>query len=295
MNLNEAKNILHEKGLILVDKILNENESEPRNKFYTGLLWQDGIYAEIVSSALAQITDGIGEGSDRTAGIFRYYFNPLCGQVTDKNENGEYVIFCSPGYMDLLIRCIWRVAAIEREDRNTEERDLDYDYLDANWKDICRLQAALKKIIKDDFKTTPMTEEQKEERKIKIELAKKKAEEKTKEEARKAEEEKKAKELEAKKQLENKISDLEKKFAGVVPDEKDKQRAKDAYRKYSKYGISFYEYFYKGLVAQLNKIGSKEKAKRRIVAFFDEAKNKNALNEYNIKYFTQDIDLSKYF
>lgn len=74
MNLNEARQILKINGLNLVDSYLTESSN---NGYYTGLLYGDGTYAQIISSALAQITDGIGEGGDRTSAIFRYYFEEL--------------------------------------------------------------------------------------------------------------------------------------------------------------------------------------------------------------------------
>ena len=54
MDLNEAKIVLHENGLKLVDNFLNEDSSD--NLVYTGLLYGDGTYAHIISRAIGQIT-----------------------------------------------------------------------------------------------------------------------------------------------------------------------------------------------------------------------------------------------
>lgn len=274
MNLNEAKSILHKNGLMLVDRALNE--SGHGDNYYTGLLYKNGEYAEIISSAIAQITDGIGEGSDRTAGIFRYYFRDLVDGVDTSDENGELVINCPAYCLRLLMNCIWRVASIEREDNGSKDRDIYYDYLDGDWKDICKLNAAIKKIIDNGFNTQPMTEEQKQDRLNKIEIAKQKAEEKAKAaaekakiEAEKAEQERIAKEEEKKKQLQDKIEEIDRKLSEIKPDEKDMMRANDANRRYSK---SLFDYFDKGLLAQLNKIKDDDKKRRRIAAFFRVAK-----------------------
>ncbi len=281
MNLNEAKQILHKNGLMLVDKALNE--SGHGDTYYTGLLYKNGEYAEIVSSAIAQITDGIGEGSDRTAGIFRYYFRDLVNEVDTFDENGELVITCPTYCLRLLMNCIWRVASIEREDNGSKDRDIYYDYLDGDWKDICKLNAAIKKIIDNGFNTQPMTEEQKQDRLNKIEIAKQKAEEKAKAaaekakiEAEKAEQERIAKEKEKKRQLNDKIEAIDSKLSKITPDAKDMMRAKDANSRYSK---SFYDYFNKGLRAQLFKIKDDEKKKRRIAAFFKVAKENRNIND----------------
>lgn len=248
---------------MLVDSALNE--SGHGDNYYTGLLYKNGEYAEIISSAIGQITDGIGEGSDRTAGIFRYYFRDLVDGVDTSDENGELVINCPAYCLRLLMNCIWRVASIEREDNGSKDRDIYYDYLDGDWKDICKLNAAIKKIIDNGFNTKPMTEEQKQDRLNKIEIAKQKAEEKQRQEAeakKKVEDEQKQKELAAKNE---KIKIIE----TYPTDAKDKQRARDALRRSSNLFINYY----KLLAQQLNKITDAAKWKRRIAAFYQLAKD----------------------
>lgn len=227
---------------------------------------KNGEYAEIISSAIAQITDGIGEGSDRTAGIFRYYFRDLVNEVDTFDENGELVISCPTYCLRLLMNCICRVASSEREDNGSKDRDIYYDYLDGDWKDICKLNTAIKKIIDNGFNTKPMTEEQKQDRLNKIEIAKQKAEEKQRQEAeakKKAEEEQKQKELDAKNE---KIKIIE----TYPTDAKDKKRAEDALRRTTN---NYIETYYKLLAQQLNKITDKDKWKRRIAAFYQLAKD----------------------
>lgn len=259
MNLNEARQILKKNGLNLVDSYLTESSGKV---FYTGLLDGKGIYDSIIYSALGQILDGIGEGCDRTAAIFRYYFKELVGQIKTQKVNGELVINCAPYYLEQLIKLIWRVAAIERQDNGSDERNIDYAYLrDASWYDICKLQNALKKIVDNGYQTEPMTEEDKQKKLDRIEKYKQKAEQKAKEEAEKAEKKKQD-------ELNDKLNHLESVFDGVIPDSKDEQRAEDAWNRYKDVN----DFFYKGLVSQLKKIKENDKKMRRIAAFYNKSK-----------------------
>ena len=264
MNLNEAKSILHKNGLMLVDKTLNESKNEPR--YYTGLLYKDA-YAGILSSVTGQITDGIGEGDNKTSKIFAYYFSDLVGEVHSDNENGELVLICPSYDMELLMKCIWRIASIEREDCGTEERNRTYEYLrNASWKDICSLQAAIKKIIANDYETQPMSDEEKQKKIDKRDQYRKQAEEK-----KKAEEEAKAKAEEEQKQKELAAKNEKIKIIETYPtDEKDKKRAEDALRRSS----GLFANYYKSLAQQLNKITDTAKWKRRIAAFYQAAKGR---------------------
>ena len=260
MDLNEARQILNKNGLNLVDSYLTESSGK---EYYTGLLDGKGIYASIIHSALGQILDGIGEGDGRTSAIFRYYFKELVGQIKTQKVNDELVINCAPYYLEQLIKLIWRVAAIERQDNGSDDRNIEYDYLrGASWYDICKLQNALKKIVDNHYQTEPMTEEDKQKKLDRIEKYKQKAEQKAKEEAEKAAQKKQD-------ELNDKLNQLESVFDGVIPDSKDEQRAEDAWNRYSK---DLNDFFYKGLVAQLKKIKENDKKKRRITAFYNKSK-----------------------
>lgn len=266
MDLNEAKIVLHENGLKLVDNFLNEDSSD--NLVYTGLLYGDGTYAHIISRAIGQITDGIGEGSGRTSAIFRHYYEDLVGAIHVKNDDGELALTKSSiNYIQDLISCIWRVASIERKDKRTEERNIYYEYLDANWYDICKLQHALQKM--NDY-SLPMSDEEKQKKLDKINLAKEKAAQKAKEEAEQAEQKKQA-------EINDRLNKVESVLNQITPDAKDEKRAEDAWYRYNK---DFYSLFYKGLVAQLKKITDKNKKMRRIAAFYYKIKEKTTPEDF---------------
>ena len=118
------------------------------DKVYTGLAYDGGDYASIISSFVGQIWDGIGEGDGREGRIFNYYYKEL-DYISSHSEDGEFVVDVSPYDVEQLVRGIWRVAQIERNDNGWTDKDHYYDYLDANWKDICKLNAALNAAIKN--------------------------------------------------------------------------------------------------------------------------------------------------
>lgn len=269
MNLSEAKQILNKNGLILVDKTLNER-TEGDAYVYTGLPYKDE-YSSIIHAIHGQIYDGIGEGGGRTGAIYRHYFEPLM-DVNTKNVNGEFVLtlyHLNSDMIDLLSNCIWRTASIERNDNgDTNNRDIYYDYLRADWKDICKLQGALKKWVKSNNGSNGYENNKpwSDEKRDSYELKKKTAEEKQRQEAeakKKAEEEQKQKELDAKNE---KIKIIE----TYPTDAKDKKRAEDALRRTTN---NYIETYYKLLAQQLNKITDKDKWKRRIAAFYQLAKD----------------------
>lgn len=272
MNLNEAKNILNNSGYILEDTTvkLNEGIFGQVDKIYTGLADKEA-YHDIIGGVRGQIYDGIGESDGRTGKIFNYYFKPLIDNydVHCKSENGEFVIIgnyiSDINAIELLVNCIWRIASIERKDRKTTDKNIEYEYLDnASWSDICKLCGALTTIRKKDGKTEPWSDEKR---------AKYEAIKKAEEEARKkAEEEQKQKELDAKNEKE--------KIVATYPTEaKDKQRAEDAFRRCN-YNI---EKYYWALANQLKKITDAAKWKRRVAAFYQFAKNlpENTWNNYS--------------
>lgn len=279
MNLNEAKKILNNCGYILKDKsvTMNEREYGPIDKVYTGLADKEA-YHDIIGGVRGQIYDGIGEDTGRTGKIFNYYFKTLIDDydVHCKSENGEFVILgnyiSDINGIELLVNCIWRIASIERKDRKTTNKNIEYEYLDnASWPDICKLCGALTTIRKKDGKTEPWSDE----KKAKYEAIKKAEEEKriAEEEAKKkAEEEQKQKELDAKKEKE--------KIVATYPTEaKDKQRAEDAFRRCN----NNIEKYYWALANQLKKITDAAKWKRRVAAFYQFAKNlpENTWNNYS--------------
>lgn len=281
MNLNEARQILKKNGLNLVDSYLTESSGKG---YYTGLLYGNGTYASIIHSALGQITDGIGEGNGRTSAIFRYYFEELVGQIKTQNVNGELVIDCTSYYLEELIKLIWRVAAIERQDNGSDERNVNYAYLrNASWYDICKLQNALKKIVDNGYQTEPMTEEDKQKKLDRIEKYKQKAEQKAKEEAEKAAQKKQD-------ELNDKLNKVESVFNQITPDAKDKQRAEDAWIRYKH---DFYDFFNKGLIAQLKKIKENNKKMRRIAAFYEKIKSASDENDFNKYYLQLFVNLAK--
>lgn len=268
MNINEAKNILNECGYILEDTTAKLNEGIRQvDKIYTGLP-DKSAYHSIISSVRGQIYDGIGEGDGRTGRIFNYYFKTLIDDydVHCTSENGEFVVtgncIDEVDGIDLLVNCIWRIASIERKDRKTTDKNIEYEYLKyAGWSDICKLCGALTTISKKGGKTEPWSDE----KKAKYEAIKKAEEEKriAEEEAKKkAEEEQKQKELDAK-------NEKEKIVATYTTEAKDKQRAEDAFRRCNRN----IETYYFALAKQLNKITDSAKWKRRIAAFYQFAKN----------------------
>ena len=269
MNLNEAKNILNDWGYILEDTTakLNEGNLGQIDKIYTGLA-DKSAYHDIIGGVRGQIYDGIGESDGRTGRIFNYYFKTLIDDydVHCKSENGEFVIIgnyiSDINAIELLVNCIWRIASIERKDRKTTDKNIEYEYLDnASWSDICKLCGALTTIRKKDGHTEPWSDE----KRAKFEAIKKTEEEKRKaeEEAKKkAEEEQKQKELDAKKEKEKIV-------ATYTTEAKDKQRAEDAFRRCNRN----IETYYSALARQLNKITDSAKWKRRIAAFYQFAIN----------------------
>ena len=248
---------------------------------YTGLAYKEA-YANIISSFVGQIWDGIGESDSREGRIFNYYYKEL-DYVRSSSINGEFVIYVEPYALEQLIRGIWRVAQIERSDNGSTDKNIYYDYLDANWSDICKLQGTLNAIAKrwnqdpSNFKNEPWSDEKKSTSDARI--AKAKADE----EARKATEQKAKEEAEAKKE-----ADFNTKINTIVPDAKDIKRAKDAWLR-SNNSISK---LYWALKLQLNRIENIDKAKRRIIAFYNEALNHPKANDFNnvITWFKDLID-----
>ena len=248
---------------------------------YTGLAYKDA-YSSIISSFVGQIWDGIGESDSREGRIFNYYYKEL-DYVRSGIINGEFVIYIDPYALDQLIRGIWRVAQIERNDNGSTNKNIYYDYLDADWSDICKLQGTLKSISKrwsqdpSNFKNEPWSDEKKAENDARI--AKAKADEET----RKAAEKKAREEAEAKKE-----ADFNTKINTIVPDAKDIKRAKDAWFR-SNNSVSK---LYSALKLQLNRIENIDKAKRRIIAFYNEALKHSESNDFNrvITWFKDLID-----
>lgn len=248
---------------------------------YTGLAYKE-TYTNIISSFVGQIWDGIGESDSREGRIFNYYYKEL-DYVRSGIINGEFVIYIDPYALDQLIRGIWRVAQIERNDNGSTNKNIYYDYLDADWSDICKLQGTLKSISKrwsqdpSNFKNEPWSDEKKAENDARI--AKAKADEET----RKAAEKKAREEAEAKKE-----ADFNTKINTIVPDAKDIKRAKDAWFR-SNNSVSK---LYSALESQLNRIEDIDKAKRRIIAFYNEALKHSESNDFNrvITWFKDLID-----
>lgn len=236
-------------------------ESE-RSITWLGISDPTGAYRNIIASMKGQITDGIGEGSDRESAIFRYYYAD-CAYVHAEYEDNEIGLTCSPDFLPEISRCIWRIAQIERNDNNTTNKNIIYKYLnDATWKQICILQGAIKKII-DFYQKHEQSDieamreagqfipgDKRSKEKVRIVQAKNEA-------AMKAKEEK-----------------FQNDFNSIIPEAKDKMRAEDAWfkAKNDKINKGFVPenrmLFYLNL--QLKKITDKEKAKRRCVAFYNE-------------------------
>lgn len=246
------------------------NGHEP---LYTGLAYKD-VYLNIISSFVGQIWDGIGEGDSKEGRIFNYYYKDL-DYIRSGSINGEFVIYVDLYDLDQLIRGIWRVAQIERSDEDTTNKNMYYDYLDANWSDICKLQGTLNSIAKrwsqdpSSFKNEPWSDEKKAANDARV--AKAKADE----EAKVAAEQKAKEDAEIKKE-----ADFNTKITTIIPDAKDEKRAKDAW---SRSDGNLYKLF-QTLLSQLNRIEDIEKAKRRIIAFY-----KEALKHSDTPYFTDRI------
>jgi hypothetical protein len=255
---------------------LKETFNSPNgySPLYTGLAYKD-VYSNIISSFVGQIWDGIGEGDGKEGRIFNYYYKEL-DYIRSGSIDGEFVIYADIYDLDQLIRGIWRVAQIERSDEGTTDKNMYYDYLDANWSDICKLQGTLSSIAKkwsqdhSNFKNEPWSDEKKAANDTKI--AKAKADE----ESKKAAEQKAKEDAEAKKE-----ADFNTKINTIIPDAKDEKRAKDAW---GRSNGNLYKLF-QALLSQLNKIEDIEKAKRRIVAFY-----KEALKHSDAPYFTDRIE-----
>jgi hypothetical protein len=226
---------------------------------YTGLLYSSDM-ASIINSVAGQVTDGIGEGDSRESKIFAYYYQML-STISAGCINDELVIKTTDWFdIENLVRCIWRIAQIERSDRRTSNKDIKYEYLDgATWKQICTLQGALQNVIKKQ-KNAPWTEEERQKA-----LARRDASIAKAEAAAKAEEERLAAEAAAKEAADTEhINNV---ISHSVED-KDVKRATDAWNR--THSLSK---FFDVLLQQLNKIEDTAKAHRRTVAFYNEALN----------------------
>ena len=249
---------------------------------YTGLAYKEA-YTNIISSFVGQIWDGIGESDSREGRIFNYYYKEL-DYVRSSSINGEFVIYVEPYALEQLIRGIWRVAQIERSDNGSTDKNIYYDYLDANWSDICKLQGTLNSIAKrwnqdpSNFKNEPWSQEKIDANNARIAKAKSDAEAKAAAEKKAKEDAAAAKEAAAK-------ADLELKLKAIWPDAKDEKRAKDAW---DRSGGNIHK-MYQALLLQLNRIEDIEKAKRRIIAFY-----KEALKHTDAQNFMDDIQDFKY-
>lgn len=227
-------------------------------KIYTGLAYKED-YASIINSVPGQISDGIGEGSGRTSAIFRHYFECI-SYISCENVNGEFVIDAYHSDLPTIVNCIWRIAKIEREDNgNVDNKNIYYDYLDANWSDICKLQGSLNKIIKEGRQTEPWSEEAHAASDARIAKARADAE------AKKAAEQE-AKEAAEREAAEKKAAKVANVTSSITPDAKDLMRAETAWPHVSNNARDFL----KKLQLQLNKIKDAAKEKRRIVAFYNE-------------------------
>lgn len=255
--------------------------NSPSDPLYTGLAYKEA-YANIISNFIGQIWDGIGESDSKEGRIFNYYYKEL-DYIRSGSINGEFVIYADIYDLDQLIRGVWRVAQIERSDNSSTDKNIYYDYLDANWSDICKLQGTLSSIAKkwsqdpSSFKNEPWSDEKKAANDARV--AKAKADE----EAKKAAEQKAKEEAEAKK-----VADFNTKINTIVPDAKDEKRAKDAWLR-SNNSVSK---LYWTLESQLNRIEDINKAKRRIIAFYNEALKHSESNDFNrvITWFKDLID-----
>lgn len=264
----------------------NLKESSPESPngcspLYTGLAYKE-VYSNIISSFVGQIYDGIGENDGREGRIFNYYYREL-DYVRSGCINGELVIYAEPYALEQLIRGIWRTAQIERNDEGATDKNMYYDYLDANWSDICKLQGTLNSIAKrwsqdpSNFKNEPWSDEKKAANDARIAKAKADAE------AKIAAEKKAKEEAEAKK-----AAEIDTKINTIIPDAKDIQRARSAWSR-SNDSVSK---LYWNLKSQLNRIEDVDKAKRRIIAFYNEALKHPESDNFNsaITWFKDLID-----
>lgn len=269
---------------------LKEDTRNFGHKIYTGLPYKEE-YQSIISSFVGQIWDGIGEGDGREGRIFNYYYQRV-DYVHADEENGELIVYVWADDIDQLVRGIWRVAQIERSDEGATDKNMYYDYLDANWSDICKLQGALTAISKkwkqnhDDpsMLTQPWSAEKKAASDARIAKAKADAEAKAAAE-KKAKEEAEAAE---KARFDQKQADI---ATNIHPDAKDVMRAEDAWKRtFNK--LPRLQNLYYQMELQLDKITDLDKAKRRLVAFYQEALKHSDEDSYDywIKRFKEKMD-----
>lgn len=274
-----------EESVNLKEAFNSPNGCDP---LYTGLAYEEA-YANIISRFVGQIWDGIGEGDSRESRIFNYYYKDL-DYISSECINGEFVIYIDPYDILSLIRGIWRVAQIERSDNDSTKKNIYYNYLNANWSDICKLQGTLKSISgrwnqdPSNFKNEPWSDEKKAANDARIAKAKADAEAKAAAE-KKAKEEAEAAE---KARFDQKQADI---AANIHPDAKDVMRASDAWKRtFDKTG-RLQDLYYQ-MQRQLDKITDLDKAKRRIVAFYQEALKHPEADSYDywIKRFKEKMD-----
>ena len=237
-------------------------------KIYTGLAYKED-YVNIINSVPGQITDGIGEGSGRTSAIFRHYFDCI-SYIGCENINGEFVIDAYHSDLPTIVNCIWRIAKIEREDNgDVNNKNIYYEYLDADWSDICKLQGTLNKIIKASRQTEPWSDEAHTASDARI--AKARADAEAKEAA-----EQEAKEAAEREVAEKKAAKVANITSSITPDAKDLMRAETAWP----YMSNDARDFLRKLQIQLNKIKDAAKEKRRIVAFYNELLKHESAKEF---------------
>lgn len=237
-------------------------------KIYTGLAYKED-YVNIINSVPGQISDGIGEGSGRTSAIFRYYFDCI-SYIGCENINGEFVIDAYHSDLPTIVNCIWRIAKIEREDNgDVNNKNIYYEYLDADWSDICKLQGVLNKIIKASRQTEPWSDEAHAASDARI--AKARADAEAKEAA-----EQEAKEAAEREVAEKKAAKVANITSSITPDAKDLMRAETAWS----YMSNDARDFLRKLQIQLNKIKDAAKEKRRIVAFYNELLKHESAKEF---------------
>lgn len=234
--------------------VLKERYNPYTHFIYTGLS-ANGVYEPIISSAIGQIWDGIGEGDDRESNIFRHSYECLSNVKTGE-KNGELIVYVDLDDLRKLIRCIWRVAQIERKDKgiSDSDRNMYYEYLDADWKTICALQAVLGSIASGKKANEPWSAETKAKKdaQLAIAAAKKEADQKAKKEAEEA----------AKREQESRIVSF---IEQHQPDIKDLKRAQDAWSR----SQDCYK-FKKEYDKQYYRIEDFDKLIRRTVAFYNE-------------------------
>lgn len=289
--LKDGFDIAQEKYSTLYESTnLKESFNSPNgcDPLYTGLAYKD-VYSNIISSFVGQIWDGIGEGDGKEGRIFNYYYKEL-DYIRSGSIDGEFVIYADIYDLDQLIRGIWRVAQIERNDEGATDKNMYYDYLDADWSDICKLQGTLNSVAKrwsqdpSNFKNEPWSDEKKAANDARIAKAKADAEAKAAAEKR-AKEEAEAAE---KARFDQKQADI---AANIHPDAKDIMRAEDAWKRTFNKPGRLQDLYYQ-MQRQLDKITDLNKAKRRIVAFYQEALKHPEANSYDywIKRFKEKMD-----